>query len=195
MSWILLILFVIALCFLLPSLLQWAGDFLVCRREPEKADCIVILSGERGERVAYGVELYKKGFAPKIILSGGPGEAGYPESLLMKTQALSLGAGEGDIILETDSRSTFENAVRVVDIAKEQGFQSILLVTSPYHSRRALIHFTRRSARKGIRIIPCPVEDSWFNSKKWWLRQADTEKVAQEYLCLLWHMLRRMKNE
>ncbi|KKR38754.1 MAG: hypothetical protein UT71_C0008G0001, partial [Parcubacteria group bacterium GW2011_GWF2_40_10] len=56
-----------------PFIFDKMYDFLVVQDKPEKSDVILVLAGDsNGERVDQAVKLYKEGYAPKILMSGGP---------------------------------------------------------------------------------------------------------------------------
>src|SRR5258706_15654881 len=52
-----------------PVWLAAMGDFLVARDELQPADAIVVLAGNSPYRVQHAVELYKAGWAPKVVIS------------------------------------------------------------------------------------------------------------------------------
>lgn len=79
-----------------------AGNFLVVDEKPVKSDVIIVLSGGEG-RLEKGVELFKEGFAPYLLLSNGSVDQLYQ-------RALQLGVPADSIILENQSTSTLENA-------------------------------------------------------------------------------------
>jgi uncharacterized SAM-binding protein YcdF (DUF218 family) len=99
-----------------------------------KADVMVTLGGgnERLERVA---ELFKAGEAPKVIVAGfGDGELN--EQLLENT-----GVPAAAIFLESQSHTTRENAEFSIPLLRSLGAHRVIIVTSWYHSRRALACF------------------------------------------------------
>jgi len=63
--------------------------------------------------------------------------------------------------LSDKSRTTEEDAYYTKEILKNNRIASVILVTSPYHSRRASIIF-EKVLGKDIRIINAPTENSWF---------------------------------
>ena len=159
-----------------------AGKLLLKQDTIKPADVIVVLGGEKEERVIYAAKLYKEGWARKdrIIMTGGPAVWKYTWAGMMKEQAEALGIPGKNIILEDVSRSTEEDAVYVRGILKMRGYKSIILVTSPYHSKRASVIFTRLLGRD-IKIINAPTEESWFKFDAWWKRQRDRDMVLQEF--------------
>lgn len=163
-------------------LLEKAGDLLIRKDELKPADVIVVLGGEQEERVIHGVKLYKDGWARKdrIIMSGGPAVWKYTLAGMMKEQAEALGVPGRNIIVQDVSRSTEEDATYVKGILAMRGYKSIILVTSPYHSRRASIIFGRVLG-SDYKIINSPVDDSWLKFNQWWKRPRERDMVLNEF--------------
>lgn len=96
---------------------------------------------DRGNRLTQTLELYYKGKIKKILLTGGSGRLlGYEasEAILVGAYLNDMGIPEEDIILEPDSRNTFENALNTSKIIRNQyNSSSCLLITSAWHMRRA----------------------------------------------------------
>ncbi len=113
------------------------------------SDVIMILGEESywGERynpclvarVNHGVALYKKGYASKLLMSGGYDEnkPQHNEAETMKEIALARGVPEEDILLEKNSTSTYENLIFSRPLLEQNNLSSVLLVTAPFHSPRA----------------------------------------------------------
>lgn len=171
----------------LPGLARWlaAGD-----KALEPADVIIVLSGEQGERVETGVKLYKRGFAPRLLMTGGPVEWNVPAADIMVWQAESLGVLPENIILERRASSTYENAVYSLDILKEKGWRSAIVVTSPYHLRRTRFIFEKVFARTNIRLSFYGAENPWLVPEKWWHQDRGIEVVGMEYFKLVWYFMR-----
>jgi uncharacterized SAM-binding protein YcdF (DUF218 family) len=163
-------------------ILNKAVKYLYYKDELKPADVIVILSGEETERVEYGVKLFKEGWArkDKMILSGGPIIWKYTYASLMQEYALHLGVPKKAILLEDKSRSTEENAQFTKGIIKRYGYKSLILVTSPYHSKRAFKIFKKFMGEE-IKIVSAPCEESWFRFDDWWKREKDRKAVLSEY--------------
>src|SRR5207244_1888445 len=89
------------------------------RLNHERADAIVVLGcrlfpgGRPSERlrrrVRLGVGLYREGVAPLIVMSGG-GTGPVTEAAVMHDLAQEAGTPETALLLEPESRNTFENA-------------------------------------------------------------------------------------
>lgn len=94
------------------------------------------------DRFIKAIELYKTGMVKKIILSGGSGLLLKPEekeSALIIPLLTSLGIPDSSIVLENESRNTFENAVFTHQFLSEMNLadKHYILVTSAFHMRRA----------------------------------------------------------
>ena len=117
------------------------------------ADAIVILGGvTRGvvpgtgltdldggvDRLVHGARLFKAGKAPVIILSGGNAPGYQPESEAMAEILLFMGIPLHNMLLESESRNTWQNGLNTIPILKEQG---ILGVYKLGLKRLALLRF------------------------------------------------------
>ncbi|MBE6943597.1 MAG: SanA protein [Ruminococcaceae bacterium] len=108
-------------------------------------DCILVLGcGVRDDgtpshmledRLRRGVELYKAGAAPKIIMSGDHGRVGYDEVNTMKQYAIDAGVPSEDVFMDHAGFSTYESMYRAKDIFCAE---KILIVSQEYHLHRAI---------------------------------------------------------
>ncbi|CAG0978627.1 MAG: YdcF family protein [Bacteroidetes bacterium] len=95
---------------------------------------------ESVDRILYGIYFYKQRLAKKIIVSGGNARLikDKEEALVTKEYLLSIGIPENDILIETHSKNTHENAINVASLLKENRMNGkILLLTSAYHMPRS----------------------------------------------------------
>jgi uncharacterized SAM-binding protein YcdF (DUF218 family) len=112
------------------------------------------LTSASKNRTSCGVELYQQGYAPKLIFSGGNGHAfkeASRDAPAMKRWAERLGVSPDAIVVEEQSRTTYENAIETKRLL---GSASILLVTSASHLPRATALFTKQ----GFRVTPVPCD-------------------------------------
>lgn len=185
----------------------WARQGLVIYAPLVKADAIVVLGGGvrfDGEltdltlrRLVYALRLFRKGYAPVVILTGGNQEIpAVPESVHMERIARELGFSSQNFIVETDAKRTSEQARAVAQIVRARQMRSVILVTSPTHSYRAL----RAFEKVGVNVIPGTTDplrqhrqpsrghwlDGWFAITPWEIldRLSTTDAVLYEYLAL-----------
>lgn len=132
-----------------------------------RSDCLVVLGAavwQGGQpsfvlrdRLARAAELYHEGVADKIVCTGGVGRYPPAEAQVGKEFLMRAGVAEEDIIMEAASTSTAEQATLIKEISDREGFQSIALVTSFYHQRRAAQLF-RRAGLTNIADARCTHE-------------------------------------
>ncbi len=100
-----------------------------------KADAIIVLGGGPEDRPQRAAELYHQGAAPTIIVSGtGDGE-------IYVRELTTLGVPASAILREPISTSTLQNALYTVPLLRRLHASSAIVVTSWYHSRRAVACF------------------------------------------------------
>ncbi len=162
--------------------------FLIVNETPEKSDIIIIPSGtDDGDRIRYGVSLYQKGYAPKILLSGSSYLWEETKIDLMKVYTMQLGVPESAIWVDHKSGSTVGNARTARDIVIKNHYRSVLIVTSPAHSRRTKIVF-RKIFPQEIRVIVSSAP-SGFSVKRWWEFPAMRREVFYEYFVFLYYTI------
>lgn len=154
-----------------------------------KADAIVAISGGETEaRAAEAVRLYRDGWAPHLIFSGAASDpSSRSNARAMAASAEAAGVPAAAIELDEAAANTTQNANGVAAIARQQGYQSIILVTSPYHQRRSFITFQRKLERVAIINHSSP-DKSWRRSH-WWATSYSlnlTLSELQKVLYVMW---------
>jgi vancomycin permeability regulator SanA len=87
------------------------------------------------DRLLQGIELYKSGAAPKLLMSGDHGRVDYDEVNVMKKFAIDGGIDSADIFMDHAGFSTYESIYRAKEIF---GAKKVIIVTQKYHLYRAL---------------------------------------------------------
>src|SRR5687768_4367052 len=83
------------------------------------ADAVVILEGDGVERIPEGARLYREGWAPLVVISGGLDKP--PHSIpasAMRAPLMAAGVPHRAILLEEQSRHTREQAVEIAALAR-----------------------------------------------------------------------------
>lgn len=188
------------------------GRFPRLETRQEPVDAIVVLAGgvqwpAPGDRVTWpsdgtlrrcfrSVELYRQGPACPIIVTGGvvnPSRPGDPEGAVLKRCLLEMGVPESDILVETRSRTTFENAVEAKRLLEERGYQKVLLVTDATH----LLRSVRCFRKQGVEVVPAGTnyhsrvfEPVPFNFVPRAGPAYVNQQVFHEWLGLMWYWLK-----
>jgi uncharacterized SAM-binding protein YcdF (DUF218 family) len=158
----------IGLIALVGALLGFSGFYLSPQDKLEKADAIVAISGgETRARVVEAARLYKDEWAPQVIFSGAAREGNVSNALSMARIAATLDVPLQAITLEEESETTAENAREVAKIVKREGYDKVILVTSPYHQRRAELEF-RKALPDEVKLINHSATDSTWRRSGWW---------------------------
>ncbi|HYV21988.1 MAG TPA: YdcF family protein [Candidatus Bathyarchaeia archaeon] len=151
------------------ALLVGVGHWLDESDPLAHADAIVAISGDTGARAESAIALWKQGYAPVLIFSGGSSDpASVASAELMKRTAVAAGVPANAIVVEGSSATTEENAQRVAELMKTAGLRSAILVTSPYHQRRAALLFEREFDRAGLSFRNHPADDPDWDATLWW---------------------------
>ncbi len=175
-------------------LLWWAAAPLKITQPPQASEAIVVFAGGVGEsgragqgyeeRVQYAVELYNRHYAPRIIFSSGYTFA-LKETEIMKALAVSMGVPETALLLEREAGNTLENVVFTHRILQARGWRTALLVSSPYHMRRA-IGVWRKQAPE-VKVIATPIPLSRFYGNESGVTWRHIQAILHEYLGLLYY--------
>ena len=187
-----------------PPLLSLAGKYLVTHEKPVKADAIVVLSGEVPARAMAAADLFHQGMSLTVFVSPGNispvwkravHELGVDlpdDSEMNRRLLIRLGVPPAAIQRIDESDGTLGEARALFSIAQRSGFTRILVVTSPYHTRRAgKIFRWVFGDTMSVQVIGSSYDD--FDPARWWDNRLDTYHVIMEYQKMMLFMLKRMK--
>ena len=137
-----------------------------------KTDVIVAVSGDEGPRTETAVRLWKDGYAPLLLFSGASLDPNSVSSAeIMKREAVHLGVPEDRILVEPAATTTDENARLVAQLMTSRGLHTAILVTSPYHQRRASMLFAKAFAPAGLSFLNHPADDPEWDPDRWFLHE------------------------
>ncbi|MDQ7793043.1 MAG: YdcF family protein [bacterium] len=156
---------------------------LFLRDDPARADLIFVFGGSNPERAERAAELYRQGFAPRILVTGGGRlGAGCTEAEALKDVLLAREIPETAILAETSSANTLENVLlgraALAEAGWLEGLSSALLVSAPYHMRRASQVFKRHFADVAARC--CPDRRTDLTADNWSLSAQGRQRVLRE---------------
>lgn len=137
-----------------------------------RSDAIILLEGDGLNRYQYAVQLYKEGFAPIIVFSGGITNYDYGSYPYTDIKPLILKAGvlESDLYHESDSLHTKQQADEIIRLCIEKNWKRIILVGSHYHQYRAYLTFLKSmfNANVHLLIYNSAVRNlPWFTPNEW----------------------------
>ena len=175
--------------------LRWIGHALIVEDPPARADAIVVVAGGTPTREETAARLYREGLAPDVVLSN----QFTPDRV---RELITLGArrfdyqGEARAVLEhrgvparaivalTPPVKTTEAELKVVgETARARSWRRVILVTSPQHSRRVKLVWSRQAPGDIEALVQVVPEDDFLDGD-WWRKRRQAEAVLHEYLGL-----------
>jgi uncharacterized SAM-binding protein YcdF (DUF218 family) len=194
--------------FVLAGLAAWSGlawiaaRALIVSSELPRADAIVVLAGSAAyvERTHLAAQLFHERRAPRIVLTNDTELSGWSNELqrnpafveLAVDELTAAGVPKSDIeILPGRISGTDDEARLSLAYAKTHELRAVLIVTSAYHSRRALWIFRKVFSGTGIDIGLTAVApgDQTPSPATWWLQLRGWRTVAGEYPKLVYYWL------
>lgn len=174
------------------AVLSAAGNYLVAVDPLEHADAIVVLGGNSPFRAAHAVELYRAGWAPRLVISN----ERVRSHGLDTTWAELYGRGVARLDAPADAvviipglpDNTYDEAVRSRDLMLAHGWTRALVVTDPFHSHRAQLLFRSVWGPSGLEVRSAPALDSPEGVERWWGSYDGVIHVTTEYAKLVWAM-------
>ena len=181
----------------------FAASSLIVSVPLEHADVIVVLSGSGTytERASRAAKLYRAGVARTVIITNDNRQGGWstveqrnPYFYERATaQLLMEGVSAADIVVLPDVvHGTHDEAVLLRKHAETVPFKSMVIVTSAYHSRRALRAMEKSFAGTDVKIgiDPVPPGNQTPKPATWWLHLQGWEDVALEYVKTVYYLCR-----
>jgi len=166
-------------------LFSTSGHFLIINR-PQHADTIVVLAGETDRRPALGLQLLQQGYAPRMVLDVPANAKIYDETMLQISQQYvrELPQAQSVIICPIYGLSTKAESQDVSQCLKTLGVHSMLVVTSDYHTRRALSTFHHELP--GMQISVAAATDPQQFGGSWWKHRQWAKLNFDEWVRLVW---------
>ncbi len=155
---------------------------LLSKQQLVKGDVLFVLQGDGLYRAPHSASLFKRGFAPLVAIVGNDTRREYGSfgSDEVRDEMIERGVPEESIHLEQVGSNTKAEAERAMILAKEKGWKTILVVTSPHHQYRAFLTFLKaiQNARLDVNLVNAAADLSMTESTPWG-RRADL--LEQEF--------------
>src|SRR5271155_2461747 len=174
-------------------ILRLAGNFWVVDEPPRSADAIVVLGDDNylGERAARAAEMFKAGWAPRIVASGRALRPYAGVAELIEHDLKDHGVPAAAIVrLNQNASSTREEAAAVNEFIIAHGWKRILVVTSNYHTRRSR-YIYERTVPAGTELRMIAARDSDYDPNGWWQTRNGLKLFFREALAQIvavWEM-------
>jgi uncharacterized SAM-binding protein YcdF (DUF218 family) len=176
---------VVVFVVIVAALASQAARFLVVN-EPGKSDAIVVLAGETSIRPARALELLRQGVAPRAFLDVQTRDVIYDQHLIDIARNYVNGLAEANrvSVCPVVGFSTNAEADDVSRCLQSLGAHRVLIVTSDFHTRRALLIFRHRLPQYQFSVAaargPASFGDAWWTNREW------AKTTFDEWLKMLW---------
>ncbi len=152
-----------------PFVLSAFGHQLFRADQTSGADLIVSLSGDADcLRELQAANLYQQGLAKYVLVSGYSYGPDLDTSTASRDYLLSLGTPENNLLDLPGGNNTRLEARNISALMRARGWHSAIIVTSAFHSRRALFTFEQAAPELKFYSVPVPAEGSGWQPENWW---------------------------
>jgi uncharacterized SAM-binding protein YcdF (DUF218 family) len=170
-----------------------AGHFLSApAQSPVKADLIAALGGDNGARADRMLQLYRAGYANKLLLTG-------PETSNPKLRAVHQswrarylveeGVPEGALLFDRRSKNSYEEALNTLELMRAMKLDRVIVVSDLPHMRR--VDWTWRRVFEGsgkAYTLVASVQPEW-DAARWWRSSLGAQFVFGEYIKLAYYLI------
>jgi uncharacterized SAM-binding protein YcdF (DUF218 family) len=171
-----------ALYFLTPVLLNELAEGLIREDSLVKADAIVALAGDyRSNREKRAAELWLQGWGDYVVVSGISYAWGFHTGEAARKYVMSLGVPGEKIFMISENLNTRAEARALDDLMREHGWNSAIVVTAAFHSRRATYTMERAAPGRSFYSSPVPAGSPEWTPRAWWSRREDVYMTVREF--------------
>jgi uncharacterized SAM-binding protein YcdF (DUF218 family) len=159
------------------GVIAWAASFVAvvvwgARDTARKSDAIVVLGAAQyagrpspvlKARLDHAVSLWKRGLAPRMVLTGGRGTGDtISEAAVGRRYVMRAGVADSAILLENEGRTTTASIEAVAGIMQEEHLERAILVSDPFHMLRLQI----LARRFGVASVTSPTRSSPISANR-----------------------------
>jgi uncharacterized SAM-binding protein YcdF (DUF218 family) len=172
----------------------YAGKYLSAPAGvPRAADCIVALGGDTGDRIVTALDLYRRGYAPFILLTGvedSPSDTRRAYLTWRAEYLVKAGVPSAAIVYDEHSTNSRDEARNTLALASARGWKSVLVVSDPPHMRRLARAWGKAFAGTGRNYVLVATAPAWWQERAWWQSERAAQFVITEYIKLGYYLAR-----
>jgi hypothetical protein len=169
----------------LAVLLAKAGSFLIVDA-PRPSDVILVLAGETDRRPERGLELLAQGYGRRMVLDVPTNAKLYEFTQIQLAQKYVQDLPQPALVsvCAIDGLSTKDESKDAEKCLTREGGKSVLIVTSDFHTRRALDIFRREVSGREYSVSAARDEEQF--GARWWMHRQWAKTMVNEWLRLIW---------
>lgn len=183
----------LVLATLLFAVFLQAGSYLSSPAQtPARADVILALGGDNGDRIAMAARLYHQGYAPRVMLTGLENSPAVTRSNYVNWRVqflLDEKVPDSAVIRERGAGNTWEEAVNTLALLKQRGWKRVMVVSDPPHMRRLHWVWNKVFRGSGKEFVLVHSDPEWWNPALWWLNDQSGPFVMMEYIKLAYYFI------
>jgi DUF218 domain len=162
-----------------------AGGFLLVDA-PRPSDVILVLAGETDRRPERALELLAQGYGRRVVLDVPANAMVYGASQIQLAQKYIQDLPQAALVslCPIYGLSTKDESKDAEKCLSREGGQSVLIVTSDFHTRRALSVFRREIPGHEYSVAAARDEEQF--GVKWWTHRQWAKTLVDEWLRLMW---------
>ena len=169
--------------FLTPVALNKMAEGLIREDKLVKADVIVALGGDPlCNREKKAAELYHQGWANNVVVSGIKYAYGFHTGEAARAFVINQGVPEEKISIIRETLNTRAEAKVLDALMRERGWNSAIIVTSAFHSRRAMYTVEKTARDRTFYSSPVPTGYPEWEPHAWWSRRGDVYLTVREFV-------------
>lgn len=183
---------------LLAAAVPWLPRLLTATDPlPARADAMFVFAGDVPDRPRCAAELYARGVAPHVVFGGSrvapelaAVERPMSDAAVNATIAMQAGLPIEAAVVLPEGTSTWEDAGVLRRWAERSEAHSVVVVTSPIHSRRARLTLDLVTQASGVQFAVVTCAEPSSPGSLWWLEERPLVQVANETLKLGLYLVR-----
>lgn len=162
-----------------------AGSFLVVDA-PRRSDVILVLAGETDRRPEQALQLLAQGYGRRVVLDVPTNAKLYEftQIQLAEKYIQDLPQGAAVSVCAIDGLSTKDESKDAEKCLAREAGKSVLIVTSDFHTRRALNIFRREVPGHEYSVAAARDEEQF--GARWWTHRQWAKTLVNEWLRLIW---------
>ncbi len=179
------------------QLLRGFGAVLIVEDTPTHADAIYVLGGSPFDRGTHAATLLARGQAPIAYTTGANHSSILKaegrlvtEAAITRSAAIGAGAHAQQVLPFPYGTSTFEEAQGVLYHAQQLHLDTIIILTTDFHTRRVGRVFRQRFDGSGIHVLVASAPATEYQADQWWKSEQGLLMVNNEYVKTLYYLLK-----
>lgn len=178
-------------------ILKSLSSYLMKTDAPQTADVIFVLSGAAYDRGMKAADVYKQGWAPKIVCTGGNKDGNalalgkeYFECELTRSAILLSGVDSNVVTILPEGTSTFEESEAIEQYCVERNIKSCIVVTSLFHTRRVSWTVKKKLDQAGVETYLVGAPSRFYDPTAWWKSEYGLLDLNNEYVKLGYYLVK-----